>query len=335
MKQRHFTPGRNPVRTRGFSLVELMVALLITLLLVAGIGQIFLASRKSAALQESLARLQENGRYAMELITTDLRRAGYLGGNADIRTIGDYTPDGARNGNRISTEDGTCVDSRWARMLDRPVFGKDDSRSGYTCLRPLAAGEGHVGDILVTRYAAARVVGSAATPVFLGRQFYLRTALFEGRLFPGADEAENPIAGRTLVHTAELVAHGYYLRDSGSADPERCAGRGRIRSLYRIELVNGALESREIVYGVDQFQLQYGLDSDGDRSVDRYVDAPAPGDTASWDAVIAARVWLLVRAECPDTGYTDIHSYAMGDVAYRPADAYHRLLFTRTVSLRN
>jgi type IV pilus assembly protein PilW len=76
-------PGLN----RGFSLVELMVALVITLILLAGIGQIFLSSKKSFTIQDSLGRMQENGRYAMETLTQDVRRAGFWGGNPDITTI--------------------------------------------------------------------------------------------------------------------------------------------------------------------------------------------------------------------------------------------------------
>jgi type IV pilus assembly protein PilW len=327
--------NRSPARTRGFSLVELMVALLITTLLVAGIGRIFLSAGKSARLQDSLARMQENGRYAMALISTDLRRAGYLGGMADIDSIEDNTPDGVLNENRIAADDGRCTGSTWARRLDRPVFGKDDTRSGYRCLRPLAAGSRHIGDILVTRYAAPWVVGHVTTPAFSKQQFYLRTSLFNGKLFAGADEAENTITDRRLVRTAELIANGYYLHDSASSPPDQCSASVKIPALYRIGLANGALQSREIVAGVDQFQLQYGLDTDGDRSVDRYVDAPAAGDTASWQAVIAVRVWILVRAECPDTGYVNQHTYVMGNVRYRPEDAYHRLLHIRTISLRN
>jgi type IV pilus assembly protein PilW len=319
----------------GFSLVELMVALLITLMLVAGIGRIFLSTRNSARLQDSLVRMQENGRYAMELISTDLRRAGYLGGTADIHSIEDHTPDGVLNEYRIAADDGRCIDSNWVRMLDHPVFGKDDTRSGYSCLRPLAAGSRHVGDILVTRYTAPLVVDDTTTPVFSNQQFYLRTSPFNGKLFAGADEAENRITDRRLVRTAELVANGYYLHESASSPPEQCSTGTKVPALYRIGQVNGALQSREIVAGVDQFQLQYGLDTDGDHSVDRFVDAPPAGDSASWHAVIAVRVWILVRTECPDTSYVDHHTYMMGNVRYQPEDGYHRLLHMRTISLRN
>ena len=332
-RNRNFS--RFPAHDRGFSMVELMVAMVITLVLMAGVSQIFLGSKKSYTIQESLGRLQENGRYAMEVIATDLRRSGYWGGNADISEIEDNTPAGVSNGNMVATEDGTCANTNWARMLTNPVFGRDDNRTGYSCIKALAAGAVHTGDILVTRYAAPWVVGSITTPAFNNNQFYLRSTLFAGKLFRGQDQAANDIVIGTVKRTAELVSNGYYIHTSDNSDPNKCAGSATIPSLYRVGLVNGALQSEEIAYGVEQFQAQYGLDTNDDGTVDSFVDAPAATDTASWSEVIAVRVWLLMRAECPDPGYTSSNTYNMGNVNYTPNDSYRRQLFTSTVSLRN
>ncbi len=332
-RNRNFS--RFPRHARGFSMVELMVAMVITLILMAGVSQIFLGSKKSYTIQESLGRLQENGRYAMEVITTDLRRAGYWGGNADISKIEDNTPAGVISGNMIATDDGTCSSTNWARMLTLPVFGKDDDRTGYNCLKALSGGATHVGDILVTRYAAPWVVGSISTPGFDNNQFYIRSTLFSGKLFRGQDQAANDIVVGTVKRTAELVANGYYIHTSDNSDPNKCTGSATIPSLYRVGLVNGALQSEEIAYGVEQFQVQYGRDTNDDRTVDLFVDAPAATDTTSWGEVIAARVWMLMRAECPDPGYTSTNNYNMGNINYTPNDNYRRQLFTSTVSLRN
>jgi type IV pilus assembly protein PilW len=111
-----------------------------------------------------------------------------------------------------------------------------------------------------------------------------------------------------------------------------------VPALYRLGLVNGALRSEEIARGVEQFQVRYGLDSDDDGSVDEYVDAPPASDAVRWDQVIAARIWLLLRADCPETGYTNTNTYRMGNLVYPAAglpDGYRRTLFTTTVALRN
>jgi type IV pilus assembly protein PilW len=57
----------------GFSLIELMVALALGLILSVGIVSLFGSTSKSNQVQNSLARLQENGRYAMSRMETDLR----------------------------------------------------------------------------------------------------------------------------------------------------------------------------------------------------------------------------------------------------------------------
>lgn len=70
---------RSASSARGFSLVELMIALLIGLIIAIGVVQIFGATRSTYQLDESLARAQENGRFALEFLTQDIRHAGYAG----------------------------------------------------------------------------------------------------------------------------------------------------------------------------------------------------------------------------------------------------------------
>ena len=63
----------------GFSLVEIMIALLIGLFLMGGILQMFSASQQTYRMQSNLARLQENGRFALDFLARDIRTAGYWG----------------------------------------------------------------------------------------------------------------------------------------------------------------------------------------------------------------------------------------------------------------
>jgi type IV pilus assembly protein PilW len=80
----------------GFSLIELMVAITLGLLLSIGIVTLFGATSKTNKVQESLARLQENGRYAVTRITDDLRMAG-----------GQYCGNAASQGWTASANDGS------------------------------------------------------------------------------------------------------------------------------------------------------------------------------------------------------------------------------------
>jgi type IV pilus assembly protein PilW len=319
-------------RCRGFSLVELMVALVITLILLAGIGQIYLSSKKSFTIQDTLGHQQENARYAVEVIAQDARRTSYWGGNADIGLI--------TGTEGLTSDNGTCKtsDNSWGRMLDRPVYGKDNTNSGYNCIPD----SDYLGsDILVIRYQAPWQVGSQTTPTFEANRLYLRSALTAsgealGRIFKGQDagDASNDMdldlstPPEPSERVAELVSHAYYIGPSGST----CRGAA-VPSLFRETLNDSGIpEAEEIATGVEKFEAQYGEDTDGDKSVDTYVDADGVAD---WGDVVTVRYWLLTRADCPETGYTNDTTYTLAGTDYTLNDGYRRQLYTTTVMLRN
>ena len=91
---------RNP--QRGLTLVEIMVAMAISLVLLAGIIQIFLGSKQAYRVQDGLARLQENGRFAMEFMGRSIREAGYA--DISVNPALKYT---LFNGTAITGTDGT------------------------------------------------------------------------------------------------------------------------------------------------------------------------------------------------------------------------------------
>ena len=63
----------------GFTLVEMMVALTLGIIVLAGIGQVFIKTKRASVFQDELARMQENSRYAIQLLNKEIRNAGYLG----------------------------------------------------------------------------------------------------------------------------------------------------------------------------------------------------------------------------------------------------------------
>ena len=69
---------RDPLQ-RGFSVVELMVAVTLSMILMAGVLSIFASSKVTYLSNEKTARLQENGRMALDMIVRDIRAAGYMG----------------------------------------------------------------------------------------------------------------------------------------------------------------------------------------------------------------------------------------------------------------
>ena len=69
----------NYQRNKGFTLVEMMIAMSISLILLLGVSQIFTSNKRSSRVSEGLSRVQENARFALKKMSTDMRKAGYSG----------------------------------------------------------------------------------------------------------------------------------------------------------------------------------------------------------------------------------------------------------------
>jgi len=316
-------------RCHGFSLVELMVAMVITLILLAGIGQIFLSSKKSFTIQDSLGRMQENGRFVVDTLVQDLRRAGYLGGAVAVEESAGSLP--------VATGVDTCTGGSWARFMYLPVIGLNETATNYNCITNYLAGSG---DVIAVRYAAPWELGSITTPLpATATKVYLHSNPKEpktARLYTGANLPAKTAGDRQ----AEVVARAYYIANSG----QTCSYQGAnlpVPSLYRINLNDSSLPdtAQEIASGIERLQILYGIDNVGaDHSVDSYVTAD---NVTDWSEVIAVRFWILSRAECPETGYTNTTTYVMGaddgseDFTPPANDHYRRQLFQSTVQLRN
>ena len=74
---------------RGFSLVELMIAVLIALFLLGGLVTLVMGTRRSGATQTALSQLQDNQRIAMTMITNIVQKAGYFP-NPVLQRLSDF-----------------------------------------------------------------------------------------------------------------------------------------------------------------------------------------------------------------------------------------------------
>ena len=88
-----------------------------------------------------------------------------------------------------------------------------------------------------------------------------------------------------------------------------------------------------LVEGVEQLQLEFGIDETGDLLADRFEVAPGPAELR---AAVAVRIYLLLRSLHSIAGYVDTRSYTLGSVRLAaPNDGYYRRLMQTTVLLRN
>ena len=120
-----------------------------------------------------------------------------------------------------------------------------------------------------------------------------------------------------------MRAHGYFVGPS----VRTCNGVA-VPSLWRASLSDTAQpELQELLPGVENFQVQYGINN-------QYLDADDIA-LADWPDVVTVRIWLLVRSECAESGYSDKRTIVMGDDDYVVDDSYRRQLYSSVVMIRN
>lgn len=280
----------------GFTLVELLVASLLVALAVASALTLVAQGRRAHRTAEARARLEDSARAALDLLSHEVRLAGYLGrlppGSAVIGSAraGSAAPAGLGAG-------GGCVESL-ALDFERPLDGGDGA---YVLDGPLALGcppspggrivEGS--DVLVLRRASVTQVRPAA-----GR-LQLETTRQAGRLMTDGSTRLGPDAA---VHDVEVSV--FYV----SADSTGAAGRP---SLRRKRLVGGtapSFQDEELVSGIGDLQVEVEV-------------APREGAAAGPDGYLplgavpgtarTLRVWILAQGDLAD-----------GADASRPALAY-------------
>jgi type IV pilus assembly protein PilW len=77
LKEIQETMKRDQNKARGFSLVELLIAIAISGIVLGAVSTLFIMQNKSYSVQEQVTEMQQNARAAMDIMTREIRMAGY------------------------------------------------------------------------------------------------------------------------------------------------------------------------------------------------------------------------------------------------------------------
>ena len=352
-------------RQRGLSLIELMIALALSATLLWGVLQIFDSNRNTMRMQTAFARVQESGRFSMDLLTKEIRMADYWGCAPDADSIknhlddvGDAADYAAANPDGLLTDIGkdgvTGIDN-----ANGVTIGSIDVLDGTDTLTLRGADDacGGSGRMVPSIQAAALHV-SAQCEVDSG-EIVLLTNCQSGELMtvtsvqgeggcinsgavtnsnankktithntgncnlPGAVDNKDKILQRQYGADARILKpyqRTYFISDAGpTGEP----------SLYVAETGAAAME---LVPGVEDMQILYGRDSDGDDVVDRWT--PASATAADMEEALAIKVQLVVASDtgvgADDLTVTDLDSV---DTTY--TDGKLRKIYLSTAKVRN
>ena len=323
-------------RQMGISLVEVLVALVISVFLLGGIVQVYMGNQTTFKFTNALAEIQENGRFALDSMSQDLRLANEWGcvpfNPADTDNINDtlsgatvpgYTSnlhdfldeeaiEGTNNAGLNGSDTVTVRGGKPGQAnVESPFYPAGTAR-----LTTSTGGRIGADDIvLVTRCGANDLLIAAEADI-------LRVT--SATSINGDTQTDLTFAGNKSqlfqndASVVELQTVTYSIGNGASNNQP---------ALFRTEFGTAL----ELVEGVEDMQFLYGIDNDSDGYPNQYVISDNVPD---FEQVVAVRIMLLVRtfndfiAETPQT-------YSFNGVQTTAGDRRLRQVFTATVALRN
>jgi len=324
----------------GISLVEVLVALVISLFLLGGIVQVYVGNKVTFKFTNALAEVQENGRFALDMMSQDLRLANQWGCIAfnpnDTSNVNDTLP-GTHPGYDANFHDflspfvtlpGAIAGTNNAGLNGSDTLVVRGGKPGQTNVEgPFTArttqslnvnpiGSIGAGDIILVarcgeyllNIAEADILSVSSVDTTNPVQTVINVAANKSQQF---ENDAMVIELQTVTYTIGLAA----------------SGNGEL-ALFRQEF-NGIVE--ELVEGVQDMQVLYGIDSDNDQFPNQYVTSDL---VPNFNAVVSLRIMLLIHSvddfvtEAPQT-------YTFNGVQTTPADRRLRQVFTTTIALRN
>jgi len=350
----------------GFTLVELMVAMTISLLVLAGIVQVFISNQQTHRSQEANARLQENGRTAIALLQRDIRPVGYQGcrsmrknitntiASPPVPTIdasnvitgyeatgsspGTWSPSlptaitsSVRDGTDAITVQGatTCSEELTATMTSdtAPVVIGPANNCAMTEKQLVMVADCTSTDIFRLSSVVPQVSG-VFVPVTISNRLFHATTASDGSTV----NTQNTLS-KTYPSVSDLLilqSYTYYIAILQSFTYYIAPGADGPPSLWRLDNTNGS--QTELVSDVEDMQIEYGLDTDADQAANYYVKANQVG--GNWRNVISLRISLLLSSRA-DNVATSPQSYTFNRNAFTAPDKRIRRIFTTTIQLRN
>jgi type IV pilus assembly protein PilW len=286
----------SPRRTAGFSLIELMIAMTIGLILLTVLATLFDQTTSGRNALERISRLTENSRFAADIIGDDIRHAGFYG---------NFMPPSDAIFADPSPCDWDVIDVArigWDPGAPAPVFpaqlmGYDDPVAAVTaiaCLPNRVPGT----DVLVIRRAGSATVTGAA--ITLQNVYVQASQCVNDAPSLRVSNTAALFTLRTAACDPALLApvRRYLVRVYYVSSCNECSPSDGVRTLRRLEFIDGGTRNVPLAEGVEQFQVEYAFDTNDDGSPEQFLTTISGGTTPTsrWSNVVALRLHLLLRS---------------------------------------
>lgn len=310
----------------GLSLVELMVAMVISLFLSAGVFAMFIMSATNVTTTSHFNQLQESGRIALALMERDVSQLGFMadmtgvplsiGINTEVTALAipadnDCVGAGANNASLPNNSQANF----------RRIWGYEEGGTeSLACLTHVVSGT----DVLQIK----RLSGPSVINPNESTRYYIGSNQTEAVIFSG-DQVTPVIAnGRYWRY----LHHIYYIQEEGGVPVLK-------RRVLKTGGMNLTSSVEQLVEGVENLRILYGFDTNGDNSADSFMPARSVSslmwDGAPLQRLVAVRIFLLLRTVEEDPSYTNQASYELGDKDIVVDDHFRRKVVSTTVVLEN
>jgi len=331
--------GISPARQAGLTLVELMVAITLGLMILSGVLTVFFNTSAARNEVERTSRQIENGRHAVQILSTDLRLAGFFG---------EFDPGSVAAPTALPADPCSLAAADWQQWLPFHVLGFDNAgfASANCALPNLKPGT----DVVLLRRARTCLAGGPGCDVVAAGMPYVQVSLCASEATPLKIGLEGgttfDLKSKDCAGAAErrqYYTHIYFVStDNGIGDA--------VPTLMRLELTGSGWSAVPLVEGIEEFQVEYGLDSDGDGAPDAYVANPSDWPKGAcmgacpannWLNVVTVRFHLLARNLDASPSYTDTKTYELGlddngnPVTFTPGGSYRRHVYGGVVRIVN
>ncbi|WP_299944321.1 PilW family protein [uncultured Microbulbifer sp.] len=291
---------------RGLSLIELMIGLLLSSLLLLGVLQIFQSNSDTLKAQNEFSRVQESGRFAIDMLSREIRQADYWGcatGASEkfLEILLDTTDRFLNNigSNGILGSDNVASGFK---VGDREVVAGTDTLI-LSGAMDICGGAGRAFD----GQNSGDVVVSGNCPVAAGA-IVLATNCLSGSVFTVTGTNELATGGRRLQYESGEKGEGWVQNKSDSLKAEYGAdasilspyqktyfiSEGGVPGSHSLFVKGWNNPVQELVPGIEDMQLSYGLDTTGNGVINQW--QPASAQEATMAQVIAVKLRLRVTS---------------------------------------
>jgi type IV pilus assembly protein PilW len=322
---------QNYTRKNGFTIVELLVAMTLGLFLLGSMSLLFFTNKTMITTQNSVAKIQDDAKFALFLIENDVALAGFRGcasGNSDVTSGFTFnnvsgTANYFNNLNYIQGFQGTGT--TFSPLLDSALTSvQPSSQSDVLSIRGTTNEPSHLSADTAnnaTSFATNSVDG------FINGGFAMVGNCFNTTLF----KIQSVNATNKTVSSTTAIASSYNNQSYISPYNTITYYIGKDNILYK--MINNQTPL-PIIYNVDKFSILYGVDTNADGNANRYVYAPQVGD---FKKVVSIRVGIVIKSKDYNTVGTkkSAYTYYFNGIAYKPNDGKLRKVYYTTIALRN